>query len=48
MALLLQPDIKSAFEGNLLSKLQNDDSGFFTNEGHINEPRVVAENVQEM
>lgn len=48
MPLLLNPDIKSFFESTLLLSLQSDKSGIFTNEGRVNEPRVVAENVQEM
>ena len=48
MPLLLCPEIKGTFEYTLLQELKNDNSGFFSNEGHINEPRVVAENVQEM
>lgn len=48
MSLLLKDSIRSSFEEKMLNLLASDESGFFSSEGRINEPRVVAENVQEI
>lgn len=46
MPMILRPEIKNAFEASMLYILQHDESGIFSNEGKMNEPRVVADNVQ--
>lgn len=48
MSLLLEENSRSSFEERMLNILSLDESGFFSNAGRINEPRVVAENVQEI